>query len=50
MKVKRPVTNDDLAELLGVTKGTASRKVAALNGVIRKIASDVKWRSAWHVA
>jgi uncharacterized membrane protein len=36
MKAKRPVTNDELAALLGITKGTASRKVAALNGVIRK--------------
>jgi hypothetical protein len=35
-RVKRPVTNDELAAILGVTKGTASRKVAALNGVIRK--------------
>jgi len=36
MKAKRPVNNDELAALLGVTKGPASRKVAALNGVIRK--------------
>ena len=35
-RVKRPVTNDELAAILGVTKGTASHKVAALNGVIRK--------------
>jgi hypothetical protein len=35
-RVKRPLSNDELAAILGVTKGTASRKVAALNGAIRK--------------
>ena len=33
----RPVSNDELAALMGVTKGEASKRVAALDGEVRKL-------------
>ena len=36
-KAKRPLTNDELAAKLGVTKGEASKRVTALNGAVRRI-------------
>jgi hypothetical protein len=35
----RPVSNDELASLMGVTKGEASKRVAALDGEVRKLRS-----------
>lgn len=35
-KAKRPVTNDELADLLNVSKGQASKLVAAREGMLRK--------------
>lgn len=35
-KAKRPVTNDELADLMGVSKGHASKLVAAREGMLRK--------------
>jgi hypothetical protein len=35
-KTEGPVSNDELAALMGVTKGESSKRVAALNGVIQK--------------
>jgi hypothetical protein len=36
-KAQRPVTNDELATLMGVSKAEASRRVSALNGTVRKM-------------
>ena len=33
----RPVSNNELAELMGVTKGESSKRVSALNGKVRKV-------------
>lgn len=35
-RAQRPVTNDELAELMGVSKGEASKRVAALAGRVNK--------------
>ena len=35
-KAGRPVTNDELAELMNCSKGESSKRVAALDGVVRK--------------
>jgi hypothetical protein len=36
-KARRPVTNDELAALMGVNKDVASKRVRALNGAVQKV-------------
>jgi len=35
-RARRPLSNDELAAAMGVTKGEASKRVAALAGRLRK--------------
>ena len=36
-RAKRPVTNDELAELMGVSKSESSKRVTSLNGAVQRV-------------